>query len=531
MFPVFVNDGTKEMPKDDICYIVAKEGIFLKKKMGIMDSIAPVDSISILESVSAKAQMHIAPIPATLFAKVIDFFAQVYQEYRGEAIVLLFYNEETQKYKIIPPAQKVSSASLDYNRSITIEGYTMIGDIHSHGSMSAFHSGIDDDDERSFDGLHITVGNANNDEVSLSGSIVANGYRFMVDPVDYVNGIKLTKDEDVEEVGYSTKIYRSVNGKLELDTKASTKSKYTYRKIDKRYISSVSPSKRKVSDAWMDKVEKGTYVYAYGYGGFGYPGRSGGITYNGKTWKDGKWQDFDNKKWGSHYDSHAWQNYHKVGSKPPIHAVPPTTTRPPVAKQEKKDDEFIPCLTCLFREEKITLEEDDALDDEFYKCEKCGLVISGDSDVLICPTCKTDNHLQLIEDKDLDDNSIEVEDHEPEKKAMRCPQCFSYLQPHEYEDFCPFCFHMMDELVFDSETELERQLALDSGGGLDTEAQEANESALKEMAENSGVDKIPDPEKDVIPISTKQELLDVVPKTIPEPAWKTMLKKAFLSDN
>jgi len=190
MFKIHVNDGINEMPTDDICYIIAKEGIFLKKKMGIMDSIAPVDNISILESVSASAQMHILPIPATMFAKVIDFFGQVYDKYRGECIVLLFYNEETQKYKIIPPQQKVSAGSLEYNRSMTIEGYTMIGDIHSHGSMSAFHSGVDDDDEKSFDGLHITIGNANHAEISLSGSIVANGYRFMVDPMDYITGIK-----------------------------------------------------------------------------------------------------------------------------------------------------------------------------------------------------------------------------------------------------------------------------------------------------------------------------------------------------
>lgn len=526
MFKVHVNDGSTEIPKDDICYIVAKEGIFLKKKMGIMDSIAPVDNISILESVSASAKMHIPPIPATLFAKVIDFFGKVYDEYRGEAIVLLFYNEETQKYRIVPPSQKVSGASLDYNRSITIENYTMIGDIHSHGSMSAFHSGTDDDDERSFDGLHITIGNANSDEVSISGSIVANGYRFMVDPADYVAGIKLTKDEDEEKVGYTTKIYKTVNGKLELDEEASKRGAYTYRKMDKRYVSVVPPSKRKVSESWMDKVERGTYVYTYGYGMI--PGRSGGFSYGGKTFKDGKWQTFNNRNWGNHYDSHAWQNYHKVGTKPPVHAVPPITTKPheskakPMHLQEKRDDEFIPCLTCLFRDEKILLEEGDDLDDEFYKCSKCGLVISGDSDELTCPNCKTDNHLTLIEDKDLEDNSVEVDRGDTDqKKGIRCPQCFSYLQPHEYDDYCPFCFYMFDNQTFyDSGAEHTRQQDMDSGAGLDPEAQEANEKALQE-AEKSKVS-IPDPQKREIPIPVK---------TQSEPLWKTMLKKAFTGED
>ena len=178
MFRVFVNDGTQEMPNDDIMYIVCKEGIYLKKKLGIMESITPVQGISVLQSVEMTAQMHIKPIPGTLFAQVISFFKEVYNEHFGEAIVLLFYNEERKVYKVVPPAQKVSGGGVDYNRAMTIEGYIMVGDIHSHANMSAFHSGIDDADEKSFDGLHITIGNNKDEQVSISASIVSNGQRF-----------------------------------------------------------------------------------------------------------------------------------------------------------------------------------------------------------------------------------------------------------------------------------------------------------------------------------------------------------------
>ena len=77
MFNVHINDGTNELPKDDIFYIVAKEGIFLRKKLGIMDSIAPVDKISTLQSVAASAKMNIKKMPATTFAKIVDFFRKV----------------------------------------------------------------------------------------------------------------------------------------------------------------------------------------------------------------------------------------------------------------------------------------------------------------------------------------------------------------------------------------------------------------------------------------------------------------------
>jgi len=126
MFNVFVNDGSQEMPDDDILYIVCKEGVYLKKKLGIMESITPVKEISILNTVEMMAQMHIKPIPAYQFAQVESFFRAIYKEHRSEAIVLLFYNEERKVYKIVPPHQKVNGASVDYNRAITIEGFTMI---------------------------------------------------------------------------------------------------------------------------------------------------------------------------------------------------------------------------------------------------------------------------------------------------------------------------------------------------------------------------------------------------------------------
>ena len=74
MFKVIIADGKEELPKDDIYYIVAKEGVFIKKKLGIMDSISPVKNISILESVQATAKMNIEKIPAIAVAKISNFF-------------------------------------------------------------------------------------------------------------------------------------------------------------------------------------------------------------------------------------------------------------------------------------------------------------------------------------------------------------------------------------------------------------------------------------------------------------------------
>ena len=209
MFPIFINDGKNEVPEDDIFYIICKEGVYLKKRMGVMESMAPVQNISILESVQATARMHIVPIPGPLFAKVMSFFRAVYKEHRSEAIVLIFYNEKTDAYKIFPPYQKVNFGTVDYNKGIQLDGWQMIGTIHSHASMSAFHSGVDDDDEKNFDGLHITIGDNDDDEPSISASIVANGSRFMIDPLDYVEDLQITVDIDNTEKSQAENI---ING-------------------------------------------------------------------------------------------------------------------------------------------------------------------------------------------------------------------------------------------------------------------------------------------------------------------------------
>ena len=203
MFPIYINDGNHEVPTDDVFYIIGKEGIFLRKKLGRIDAILPVDKISILGSVQTSAKYDIPKIPVKQFAQIVGFFKKIHELHKSEAIVLLHFNEETEEYKIQVPHQKVGPGSLDYIRTEVFPGFTNVSTIHSHSSMSAFHSGIDDRDEEDVDGLHITVGHLNwdNGRFDLSTSVVFNGHRFMVNAQDYIDGltyheVEETKDED-----------------------------------------------------------------------------------------------------------------------------------------------------------------------------------------------------------------------------------------------------------------------------------------------------------------------------------------------
>ena len=460
MFPVVLNDGQNEMPKDDIYYVIAKEGVYLKKKLGVMESLAPVKQISTLQSITATATMHIEKIPGPKFAKIIEFFREVYKEYYGEAIVLLFYDEEKKTYFIMPPHQKVSGGSCDYNRGITVDGYTMIGTIHSHAAMSAFHSGVDDKDEEGFDGLHITIGNVRDEEVSISASIVANGHRIMVDPRDYVEQLQLTQDIDEDTTGATTKVYEWKDGKLQENLKKTNRYAYNYRRFDKRYVVTVTDHQKRFNQKWMKVVEKGHYVHkgwnrgvGRGYGADWYTGNGWGYGFDADAWNQMN-QGFQRRLPGSFV----------VHGKPDPRNVGPYKTQGivfPPHKDEDEDEDVNHCQNCVHRDDKLgwALEqfteeaedepnEEDVIDnfasrDDYDKmfmdgnitCQNCFETYHGPS-YQACPTCGAPNISKMKASQD-----------PIAGQRFSCPTCTNEFD-HEGEDECPFCHTELDFTEF-----------------------------------------------------------------------------------
>jgi len=516
MFKVHVNDGSKPVPPDDICYIVAKEGIFLKKRMGVMESIAPVQNISILESVEKMAKMHIKKIPGGQFARVLAFFREVYALYHGEAIVLLFYDQEKKVYKIIPPTQKVTSASCDYDKGITINNMQMIGTIHSHASMSAFHSGTDDSDEKHFDGLHITIGNIPDEEVSISASIVANGHRFKVPPEDYIERLQLTKDVDEVEEKPLRRVFKIVNGKVEEDTVASSRYTYTWKRYDKRYTINVSDKYHKVIPEWMGMVERGTFThYNHFYDMYGY-GRNPHAPYN---------QNFPTQ----HYNPHLWRQWRpttqsQIPFQPqqtggnPLNVGPAATIKPVVFPEHELDlgncNSTIPCQTCKFREYKFMAEADGLDDNDVYKCKKCDTTIIDEFDTdPICPKCKTDEFLLLIDTETLPSHYNtefeEVGTSQPDPSFTTCKLCGNAFHVFESDMKCPLCYTtvQIDDVSYSKEDEYIRQTIKDMGGYLGEDTEEINKIALEEAArQDEWLERIPDPNEVSIPLPEKMSV-------------------------
>jgi hypothetical protein len=197
MYDVILLDNDAKMPDHGTYYVVAGNGIFIHKDTGLIKGLVPVESVSFLEDIHETqiVSKWVGPkIPHEVSYKVKRFFYKVFQKYGSEANTILFYNQQKNDWIVVVPDQVVSRGSVTYKReSLThlpeFADFIPIGTIHSHADFNAFHSGTDDRDEETFDGIHITFGHNNNSgPITISASVVMNGIRTLIEPEEVLEG-------------------------------------------------------------------------------------------------------------------------------------------------------------------------------------------------------------------------------------------------------------------------------------------------------------------------------------------------------
>ena len=171
-----------QIPPNQTCYIVSRDGVRMQKDTGLMKSAPKVKELPFLSKFEIKPEVRFRKIPPLVLAKAWRFFASAYKKYGSESELMLLYNKETHEWDLWCPEQEVSHGSVDYElgeaaASIPPE-WAKAGTIHSHADFSAYHSGVDDADERNFDGVHITLGHVNQKACSISCSIMSDGDRY-----------------------------------------------------------------------------------------------------------------------------------------------------------------------------------------------------------------------------------------------------------------------------------------------------------------------------------------------------------------
>ena len=207
IFPVYYGGDTGfsvDQITENLAYVIDGAGWKLFKRNGVTTALIELGNVSGANAVKPYINFTAVKIPFSLLEKVIAFFKEVYRKYQSEAVGYLYFNPTTQEWEFEVPKQSASAAHASYEGAPQRPGWQVAGTIHSHGSMTAFHSGTDDADENFFDGVHITIGHCDQLNVEFSTSIVVNGQRKMLEiwdvvedfpmpsaPTAWVNAVKL----------------------------------------------------------------------------------------------------------------------------------------------------------------------------------------------------------------------------------------------------------------------------------------------------------------------------------------------------
>ncbi|OGZ14780.1 MAG: hypothetical protein A3J08_04370 [Candidatus Lloydbacteria bacterium RIFCSPLOWO2_02_FULL_51_11] len=189
---VHLNDGSPP-PSDANYFVVAGNGTFVHKQTGWVEATVPVKNIDGLLPQTTEVRLLLPRMASTVFAKAVLFLHTVYKKKGIESAVLLHYSAK-QGWDITVPKQEATSAHVDYILSERLPGYQCVGTMHSHCTMSAFHSGTDIGDEASHDGIHITIGLLDHfPKFGMDGEFVVNGNRF---PLAYEHIVRVRQEDE-----------------------------------------------------------------------------------------------------------------------------------------------------------------------------------------------------------------------------------------------------------------------------------------------------------------------------------------------
>jgi PRTRC genetic system protein A len=189
--PVFLKTSADQpRPADPEFYWVTQDGTFLCRNHEFFASDVPARrQPRALAPHRAACAVNYPKLGAKALEVVVGFFDQVFAKHRSEAVVLLLWNQLTQRYRIWVPEQEATVWESRYgNRSPTDVRYQLpgqlpphhllVGDIHSHGDISAYASATDQADERHRDGVHGIIGHIDREPPSFHQELAVDGHRF-----------------------------------------------------------------------------------------------------------------------------------------------------------------------------------------------------------------------------------------------------------------------------------------------------------------------------------------------------------------
>lgn len=191
-FPIVLKTEAAPPPRGQIYYEIAENGVFQVRQTPLYRAVIRTQGpIPGLLPSREELVIRFPRLPRMQVEDVLAFFHEIYRRYCGEAVVIIFYCPERGRYRLVAPPQTVpgrwrrdgrwqADLAVRYDNVPRPEAFLRFGTMHSHADLPAFASGLDCDDERYEDGLHVVFGSFGQPMISVEAAFVAGGVRFKV---------------------------------------------------------------------------------------------------------------------------------------------------------------------------------------------------------------------------------------------------------------------------------------------------------------------------------------------------------------
>lgn len=169
-----------------ICLLPARDGrIYEMRKTEMGEFVALKDKVVDFAEVRAGFSPALPLIPQELMGQIISFFRYLMNktaEY--EALVYIYWDRQEEKFTAFVPKQAATKASVHTamtGNTLPEDRYLLYADVHSHNSMPAKFSPVDDKDEKATR-LYVVIGNLNRFFPSVTARVSCGGTYMTIDP-------------------------------------------------------------------------------------------------------------------------------------------------------------------------------------------------------------------------------------------------------------------------------------------------------------------------------------------------------------
>lgn len=176
-----------------ICLFPAKDGkVYERRQTEMGEFIAPKSNIVDFSEARAGFSPALPLIPKELMAQIISFFRcfmRGIEEY--EALAYIYWDRVAKEYVVFIPRQTVSAASVTTtlpDNCLPEDRYLHYADVHSHNSMAASFSLVDDRDERATR-IYIVLGRLDRFYPTISVRASCGGTHVTIPPETVLEGI------------------------------------------------------------------------------------------------------------------------------------------------------------------------------------------------------------------------------------------------------------------------------------------------------------------------------------------------------